>query len=155
MRKSVPMLTNSLTSDQFLSLFVDSFQSVIFGTVDDHGHPHTNVADIELKDGKQLIFATSYQKPFYQRLMNNKQVSITALRGNETLDSVGITLDGEVQPVSSSSIEQIFAHHPEMQQISSNFTERKALLRAFAIIPREGSVYDLRQNPIFQKHFTF
>lgn len=34
MRKEVPQLDNSLTNDEFLQLIVDSFQSVVFGTVD-------------------------------------------------------------------------------------------------------------------------
>ena len=68
MRKPVPMLDSHLSGDEFLKLIVDSFQSVVFGTVDQNGDPHTNVADIEVLDGNRLIFATTYQKPFYQRL---------------------------------------------------------------------------------------
>ena len=69
MRKPVPMLDRHLSGDEFLKLIVDSFQSVVFGTVDQNGDPHTNVADIEVLDGNRLIFATTYQKPFYQRLI--------------------------------------------------------------------------------------
>ena len=62
MRKPVPMLDRQLSGDEFLKLIVDSFQSVVFGTVDQNGDPHTNVADIEVLDGNRLIFATTYQK---------------------------------------------------------------------------------------------
>ncbi len=155
MRKNVPMLNQNLSNDEFLQLIVDSFQSVVFGTVDENGDPHTNVADIEIKDGNKLIFATTYQKAFYKRLKHHPRISITALKGNETLDSVGFTLDGEAHETDLKYLDQIFASHPEMKQISANHSERRSLLRPFAITPLYGSIYDLRQQPIFQKGFKF
>ncbi|KRL90257.1 pyridoxamine 5'-phosphate oxidase family protein [Lactobacillus kalixensis] len=155
MRKQVPMLNNPITNDEFLSLIVDSFQSVIFGTVDENGDPHTNVADIEVKNSDKLIFATTYQKAFYNRLKNHPRISITGLKGDETLSSVGFTLDGLVQEVDQKYLDEIFAKRPEMQQISANHSERREILRPFAIIPISGSIYDLRQQPIFQKGLKF
>ncbi|RVU70490.1 MULTISPECIES: pyridoxamine 5'-phosphate oxidase family protein [Lactobacillus] len=155
MRKEVPQLDNSLTNDELLQLIVDSFQSVVFGTVDQNGDPHTNVADIEVRDDDRLIFSTTYQKAFYNRLKNHPRISITALKGNETLDSVGFTLDGIAEEVDEKYLDQIFAARPEMQQISANHSERRSILRPFAITPLVGSIYDLRQQPIFQKGFKF
>lgn len=155
MRKDIPMLDDSLTNDQFLSIIVESIQSVIFGTVDQNGNPHTNVADIEIKDGNKLIFATTYQKAFYERLKNHPRISITGLRGDETLSSVGFTLDGIAEEVDKKYLDQIFEERPEMKQISSNHSERRSLLRPFAITPINGSIYDLRQQPIFQIAFNF
>lgn len=155
MRQEVPKLDNNLTNEEFLDLIVNSFQSVIFGTVDSAGNPHTNVADIEIKDGKRLIFATTYQKAFYERLKNHPRISITALKGNETMDSVGFTLDGIAEEVDTKYLDKIFAARPEMQQISANHSERRSILRPFAITPLTGSIYDLRQQPIFQKALTF
>lgn len=155
MRKEVPMLDNSLTKDEFLNLIVESFQSVVFGTVDKNGDPHTNVADIEIKDGNKLIFSTTYQKAFYNRLKNHPRISITALKGEETLSSVGFTLDGIAEEIDQRYLDEIFAKRPEMQQISANHSERRSLLRPFAITPLVGSIYDLRQQPIFQKGLEF
>mgnify|MGYP000000319530 FL=1 len=155
MRKPVPMLDSHLSGDEFLKLIVDSFQSVVFGTVDQNGDPHTNVADIEVLDGNRLIFATTYQKPFYQRLKAHPRISITALKGSETLDSVGFTLTGTATEVNQQYLEQIFDARPEMQQISANYSERRSILRPFAITPIAGSIYDLRQQPIFQKRIEF
>lgn len=155
MRKEVPQLDDLLTNDEFLRIIVESFQSVVFGTVDQNGDPHTNVADIEVKDGDRLIFSTTYQKAFYNRLKNHPKISITALKGNETLDSVGFTLVGIAKEVDEKYLDQIFAARPEMQQISANHSERKSILRPFAITPLVGSIYDLRQQPIFQKGFKF
>lgn len=155
MRKAVPKLDDGLTNDQFLNLIVESFQSVVFGTVDKAGDPITNVADIEVKDGNQLIFTTTYQKAFYDILKNHPRISITALKGDETLDSVGFTLNGDVHEVDDKYLDKIFAKRPEMKQISANYSERREILRSFAITPINGSIYDLRQQPIFQKQVKF
>ena len=155
MRKPIPQLDDSLTKDEFLKLIVESFQSVVFGTIDQHGDPITNVADIEIKVKNKLIFATTNQKTFYNRLKNHSRISITALRGEETLDSVGFTLRGDVREIENKYLDEIFAKRPEMKQISSNYGERREILRPFAITPINGSIYDLRQQPIFQKNLSF
>lgn len=155
MRKEIPMLDNSLNNDEFLELIVEGFQSVVFGTVDKNGDPHTNVADIEVRDGNKLIFATTYQKAFYNRLKNHPKISITALKGNETLESVGFTLDGIAEEVDEKYLDLIFEKRPEMKQISANHSERRSILRPFTITPLAGSIYDLRQQTIFQKGFKF
>lgn len=66
MRKPVPMLDRQLSGDEFLKLIVDSFQSVVFGTVDQNGDPHTNVADIEVLDGNRLFL----QRPIKNHFIN-------------------------------------------------------------------------------------
>lgn len=154
MRKAVPMLDNSLTTAEFLDLIPSAFQSVVFGTIA-NSRPYTNVADIELcLDGK-LYFATTYQKSFYQRLHAQPYVSITALKGEETMSSVGFTLNGTFKEVNLSYLDKIYDQHPEMLEINKTDSERRELLRPFEIAPTDGFVYDLRQTPIFQKAFTF
>ncbi len=145
MRKAVPMLDNSLTTAEFLDLIPSAFQSVVFGTIA-NGRPYTNVADIELcLDGK-LYFATTYQKSFYQRLHSLPYVSITALKGEETMSSVGFTLNGTVKEVDLSYLDKIYDQHPEMLEINKTDSERRELLRPFEITPTDGFVYDLRQT---------
>lgn len=156
MRNAVPKLNDSLTQDQFLDLIVNCFQSVVFATVDKNNNPISNVADIEIRDGNQLIFSTTYQKPFYQRLKNHPIISITTLKGDETMNSVSLTLNGTVHEVEQKYLDEIFAKRPEMKRISGeNYSERREILRPFAIIPNNGTVYDLRVSPIFQKYFEF
>lgn len=155
MRKEIPMLDSSLTKEEFLEYIPSSFQSVVFGTISSDGKPVTNVADIEaLKDGK-LYFSTTYQKAFYQRLTSDPYVSITALKGEETMSSVGFTLNGTVKEVDLSYMDLIYEGHPEMEEINKTSSERRELLRPFEITPVNGSLYDLRQTPIFQKAFAF
>lgn len=156
MRQDVPMLSDQLSNEEFLRLIVNSFQSVIFGTVDQSGNPHTNVADIELLEQGKPFFSTTYEKPFYRRLKNHPRISLTALRGTETMNSVGVTMEGIAREVDRQYLDKIFATHPEMARISGeNHSERQDILRPFAITPLSGSIYDLRKSPIFQKSFSF
>lgn len=83
MRPAVPMLNDQLTADEFLQMIATNFQSVIFGTVDANGDPFTNVADIELCVDGQLIFATTYQKAFYQRLKITQEFRLRLCEGTK------------------------------------------------------------------------
>ena len=70
-------------------------------------------------------------------------------------DRVALGSIAERNHISVQYLEQIFDARPEMHQISSNHSERHSILRPFAITPIAGSIYDLRQQPIFQKRIEF
>ncbi|EEJ71966.1 hypothetical protein [Lactobacillus ultunensis] len=155
MRKAVPILTDELTKEQFLDIIVESLQTVIFATIDDNDHARSNAADIELRDGEKLVFSTIVNGPFYNRLKKHPYISITGLKGEETMNSVAFTVNGEVEEVDSSYLEKIYETHPEMKDIDNTDPDSsKATLRPFAITPIDGQVYDLR-NGFFRKHFDF
>lgn len=95
------------------------------------------------------------RKVFIANLKRHNHVSITALRGRETLTSVGFTLQGYVDEISPSYLNKIFEIKPKMHHIYANKTEDFDTLRAFALTPVIGSVYDLRDENVFQKQFDF
>lgn len=117
MRQHVPSLDTDLTDNDFLDLIVSCFHSAIFGTVDQNGEPHTNIVDLDFNEDGCLIFATTNQKNFYRNIKGNNRVCLTALRGIETLNSVGFTLKGYVDEISPSYLEKIFEIKPEMHHI--------------------------------------
>lgn len=155
MRQHVPTLDRNLTNNDFLDLIVACFHSAIFGTVDQNGDPHTSIVDLDFKDDGRLIFATTNEKNFYRNIKRNNRVSLTALRGRETLSSIGFTLKGYVEEISPSYLNEIFKIKPEMHRIYANQTENMNTLRAFALKPVLGSIYDLREGRAFQKQFNF
>lgn len=157
MRKEIPALDKNLTKADFLKIIVDSFQTVIFATVDDQGHARSNAADIELVDDQnRLIFSTIVNGAFYNRLKNHPYISITGLKGTETMNSVAVTVNGKVEEVDDLYMDKIYATHPEMANIdSADERSSRNTLRPFAITPIDGSVYDLRQKPVFQQYFDF
>ena len=47
----------------YLKVLVEEIHSVVVGTVDETGHPHTAVMDIMWEDGKTVYFLTADFKP--------------------------------------------------------------------------------------------
>ena len=88
-------------------------------------------------------------------MKGNNRVCLTALRGRETLSSVGFTLKGYVDEISPSYLKKILEIKPELHRIYANRTEDLDTLSAFALTPVLGSVYDLREGRAFQKQFDF
>ncbi|MDH5100078.1 pyridoxamine 5'-phosphate oxidase family protein [Lactobacillus kefiranofaciens] len=155
MRQHVPQLTDELTNKQFLDLIVDCFHSVVFGTVDQNGDPHTNIIDIDFNEDGRLIFATTNHKNFYRNLKIHNRVSMTAMRGRESLSSIGFTLEGYVNEISPAYLDKIKAIKPALHRIYDNRAEDLNTLRPFALTPIIGSIYDLRSERTFQKQFDF
>ena len=139
MRQHVPSLDTNLTNNDFLDLTVAYFHSAIFGTVDQNGEPHTNIVDLDFNEDGRLIFATTNKKNFYRNMKGNNRVCLTALRGRETLSSVGFTLKGYVDEISPSYLKKILEIKLEMHRIYANRTEDLDTLSAFALTPVLGS----------------
>lgn len=76
------------------------------------------------------------------------------MRGRETLTSIGFTLEGYVDEVSPQYLERIYKIKPQMHHIYANKTKDMNTLRAFALTPIIGSVYDLRFDHVFQNNST-
>lgn len=85
-------------------------------------------------------------------MKGNNRVCLTALRGRETLSSVGFTLKGYVDEISPSYLKEILEIKPECGRIYANKTKDLDTLSVFALTPVLGSVYDLREGRAFQKN---
>src|SRR5699024_1432947 len=133
MRQHVPELDRNLSNDEFLDLIVDCFHSVIFGTVDQNGDPHTNIIDIDFNEDGRLIFATTNQKSFYRHIKGHNKVSITALRGRETLTSISFTLEGYVDEVSPKYLKRIYKIKTQIHHITANKYNEIYSLQYFAL----------------------
>lgn len=72
-------------------------------------------------------------------MKGKNRVCLTALRGRETLSSVGFTLKGYVDEISPSYLKKILEIKPEMHRIYANKTEDLDTLSAFALTPVLGS----------------
>ena len=70
------------------SLLVKEIHSTVFATVDKNGFPHTCVIDLMLCDDSSIYFLTSRGKEFYTRLLNQEYVSLSGMKGNDTLSTV-------------------------------------------------------------------
>ncbi len=123
-------------------------------TNDEKNNPVTCVIDIMLYDEKGLYFLTAKGKSFYERLKKNENLSLTGLKGSDTMTSKSITIKGRAEEVEEDYLEKIFEKNIYMKDIYPNNESRKAL-RVFRIYEGEGEFFDLSSSPIFRKSFSF
>lgn len=139
---------------QYLHILKNEMHSVIFGTVDENQLPVTCVVDIMLADENGLYFLTAKGKSFYGRLKATPFISLTGMKGKDTLSSRSITLRGKVREIGSQLLPEIFHQNPYMADIYPDEISRSALT-VFQIYEGTGEFFDLSCRPIFRETFSF
>jgi len=143
-----------MKTKKYLEFLTHEIHSTVFATVDENGEPHTCVIDIMLCDDESIYFLTSMGKPFYDRLNNQSYVSITGMKGNDTLSTVVVSVHGKIREVGNSLVSKVFEENTYMEKIYPKEKSRE-ILTVFQIYAGEGEYFDLRQQPPFRDNFTF
>lgn len=138
----------------YLKYIVDQLHSVVFATVDGSGRPVTCAIDIMDCDESGLYFLTARGKQFYRNLKGNENVAFTAMKGEDTLSCVAVSVRGKVRELGSELIPALFEKNPYMQKIYPNAASREALT-VFKIYEGTGEWFDLRRLPIERAEFAF
>lgn len=138
--------------EDYLQFLKEDIHSTVFSTVDEDGKPKSRVIDIMLVKEKKLYFLTATTKPFYDQLIERPYVSITGLKGEESMSSVSITVNGEVREIGTNYLDEIFEKNPYMNDIYQT-EESKHVLRVFELYKGNVSVFDLSSKPIYQAVF--
>lgn len=143
-----------MTAPEILHILQKDIHSVVFATIDDRGLPCSTVIDLMLADEKGLYFLTAHGKTFYSRLTEKPFVSISGIKGEETLSSIAITLRGPVENVGKDRLEEIFQKNPYMEKIYPTPKSRRAL-EVFCLYKGEGEYFDLSKQPPVRQAFSF
>ena len=85
--------------EEYLHMLVNEIHSTIFATVDNNGNPVTCAIDIMLAGEEGLYFLTARGKAFYDRLVSHPIISLTGIKGKNTLSSKSITICGKVKEI--------------------------------------------------------
>lgn len=144
----------AVTANDILQVLQRDIHSAVFATVDDHGLPQTCVIDLMLADENGLYFLTARGKSFYERLMRRPFVSISGMKGEDTLSAVAISVRGAVRSIGGERLEEIFEQNPYMAKIYPSEKSRDAL-EVFQLYKGEGEYFDLSQLPPFRQSFAF
>ena len=83
-----------MTKMEYLRLLVDEIHSTTVATIGLDGHPQTRIIDMMYYDGDGVYFLTAKGKAFYDQLMEQQYVSISA-----TKDKIAISLRGKVKNI--------------------------------------------------------
>ena len=77
-----------MTKMDYLKLLVDEIHSTTVATIGSDGHPQTRIIDMMYYDEEGVYFLTAKGKAFYDQLMEQQYVAISA-----TKDKIAVSLD--------------------------------------------------------------
>ena len=141
------------TSD-YLNYIVNEIHTTVVATVDDAGLPVTAAIDMMDSDGDSLYFLTAKGKGFYDRLIKRGFIALTAVKGENTMTSVAVSVRGKVRELGYDRIPELFEKNPYMRKIYPT-EESMHALTVFQICEGSGEWFDLSKKPIERDSFTF
>ncbi|MBQ1493075.1 MAG: pyridoxamine 5'-phosphate oxidase family protein, partial [Blautia sp.] len=143
-----------MNAETYLRYLVDEIHTTVVATVDEEGLPVTAAIDMMDTDGSSLYFLTAKGKSFYDRLRRHPFLALTALKGEDTMSSVAISLRGKVRELGYEKIPELFEKNPYMKSIYQTEESMRALT-VFQIYEGSGEWFDLSKKPIERSSFTF
>lgn len=125
-----------MTNTEYLKMLVEDFHSTTVATIGADGHPQTRVIDMMLWDENGVYFLTAKGKAFYNQLMGQLYVALSA-----TKDKKAISLRGKIENIGSEKLDEIFEKNTYMQKIYPGDT--KSALEVFRICEAQGEYFDI------------
>lgn len=143
-----------MNAKDYLSYITDVIHTTIVATVDDDNLPVTAAIDMMDSDASSLYFLTARGKGFYDRLKKRGFLALTAIKGQDTMHSVAVSLRGNVRELGPELLPRLFEKNPYMAEIYPTEGSRSALT-VFQIYEGTGEWFDLSQKPIQRDSFSF
>ena len=143
-----------MEAKDYLAYIVNEIHTTIVATVDDEGLPVTAAIDMMDSDENGLYFLTAKGKGFYDRLIKRGFLALTAIKGQDTMSSVAVSVRGKVKELGYGRIPVLFEKNPYMNQIYPTEDAMHALT-VFQIHEGTGEWFDLSKRPIERASFTF
>ena len=133
---------------EYLKILVEDIHSTTVATIGADGHPQTRVIDMMLWDEKGVYFLTAKGKEFYAQLMEQKYISLSAVKEKRS-----ISLRGKIRNIHSEKLDEIFEKNPYMQGIYPGDT--RSALEVFQLYEAEGEYFDISEpSHIVRGSFT-
>ena len=143
-----------MEAKDYLAYIVNEIHTTIVATVDDEGLPITAAIDMMDSDDNSLFFLTAKGKGFYDRLKKRGFLALTAIKGQDTMSSVAVSIRGKVRELGYERIPALFEKNPYMHQIYPT-EEAMHALTAFQVYEGTGEWFDLSKKPIERASFSF
>ena len=96
----------------YLKLLVEEIHSTTVATIGLDGHPQTRIIDMMYYDEEGVYFLTAKGKAFYDQLMKQQYVAISATR-----DKIAVSLRGKIKNIGKKYLEIMFEKNPYMKKI--------------------------------------
>jgi len=144
----------NVEAKDYFDYIVNEIHRTIVATVDDSGLPVTAAIDMMDSDEDGLFFLTAKGKGFYDRLKKRKFLALTAMKGEDTMSSVAVSIRGKVRELGYEKIPELFEKNPYMHKIYPTEESMQALT-VFQIYEGTGEWFDLSKKPIERASFHF
>ena len=122
----------------YLKILVERIHSTTVATIGADGHPQTRVIDMMLWDEDGVYFLTAKGKAFYDQLMEQKYIALSA-----TKDKISVSLRGKIRNIGSEKLDEIFEKNTYMQGIYPGDT--RTALEVFKLYEAEGEYFDISE----------
>ena len=83
-----------MTKMDYLNILVNEIHSTTVATIGSDGHPQTRIIDMMYYDEEGVYFLTATGKAFYEQLMEQQYVAISA-----TKDKIAVSLRGKIKNI--------------------------------------------------------
>ena len=124
---------------EYVKLLVEDIHSTIAATIGADGHPQTRAIDMMLYDENGIYFLTAKGKAFYEQLMEQKFLALSAVK-----DKKAVSLRGKIKNIGSEKLDEIFDKNPYMKEIYPGDT--RTALEVFCLYEAQGEYFDI-SNP--------
>lgn len=128
-----------MNSLEYLKVLVENIHSTTVATIGSDGHPQTRVIDMMLYDENGVYFLTAKGKTFYDQLMDQQYIAVSA-----TKDKMAISLRGKIRNIGYEKLNEIFEKNTYMQKIYPDDT--RSALQVFQLYEAQGEYFDI-SNP--------
>lgn len=132
---------NPVQTGDYLRVLAEQIHSAVVATIGADGHPQTRVIDIMLWDDKGVYFLTAKGKTFYEQLMEQKYISLSA-----TKNKYSVSLRGRVTNIGSEKLDEIFEKNPYMQQGCDSSESLSALRALCGNLPETSNREEVRRD---------
>ena len=119
--------TDMPDAERCFRYIVKEIHTTIVATTDDDGLPVTAAIDMMDSDENSLYFLTAKGKSFYDRLIKRGFLALTAVKGEDTMHSVAVSVRGKVREIGPERIPDLFRKNPYMNEIYPKPESRQAL----------------------------
>lgn len=126
-------------SSKYLKLLVEEIHSTTVATIGADGHPQTRIIDMMYYDENGVYFLTAKGKAFYEQLMEQQYVAISA-----TKDKIAVSLRGKIRNIGKKNLDIMFEKNPYMKEIYPGDT--REVLDVFQLYEAQGEYFDI-SNP--------
>lgn len=128
--------------------------TAVAATIETDGLPVTCAVDIMDADEGGLYFLTARGKGFYGRLKATGYLSLTGIKGENTMSRTAISVRGKVRELGGAPLPRLFDMNPYMREIYPTPASQRALT-VFRLYAGEGEWFDLSKKPVERFSFSF